>query len=232
MVSTWQMSRNIKSNSTSRILYLGLELPEALKAQNAIHYPIIQIVPRPLDAKEIQEAFCAIPEYSHLIFTSRTTVHLFFEALTFFNFKLSHLQTKQCIAVGKSTAQTLQQYGIKAMIIARDETAEGIVEELKQLCCQDAYFFWPHSAHSRSVITNFLRQIQLKCRECLLYETHPILPQDSLPDLSQLDEIIFTSPSTVDAFIAIFGQLPTGIRLTSIGPITHARLSKACLASF
>ena len=46
-------------------------------------------------------------------------------------------------------------------------------------------------------------------------------------NLLEFDEIFFTSPSTVDGFLNIFGAFPkNGPRLVSIGPITKAYLEK------
>ena len=47
-----------------------------------------------------------------------------------------------------------------------------------------------------------------------------------LPDLNLCDEIVFTSPSTVDAFIDLCGSLPEDIQLTPIGPITKNKLKE------
>ena len=214
------------THASHRILYLGLELSDTFKAKDAVHFPIIQIVPYPLDAHKIKEAFFLIPNYTHIVFTSKTSVRLFFEALTFYQFNTEEqLHQKTFITVGKSTAQALQQYGIKADVIARTETAEGIIEELAQIECSKAYFFWPHSAHSRPIITDFFKENRINYHDCQLYETHPIMPSEDLPDLSQFDEIVFTSPSTVDAFIALFGELPTDKRLTAIGPVTQKHMN-------
>lgn len=211
-----------------RILYLGIVLPEALKAKNVIHYPIIEIVSRSLDTKEIQETFSAIPEYTHLILTSQPATHLFFKNLLGFNFNREAVLKKQFICVGKATARTLEQYGIQAHVVAREETAEGIVNELEQMDCKETYFFWPHSAHSRPVITNFFKRQQIKYRECCLYDTRPKRHPHIHVDFAHVDEIVFTSPSTVDAFIEIFGPLPAHIRLTSIGPVTQTHITNFC----
>jgi uroporphyrinogen-III synthase len=44
------------------------------------------------------------------------------------------------------------------------------------------------------------------------------------PDLNHVQEIVFTSPSTVLAFLEIFGALPKGKKLIAIGPITQQQL--------
>jgi uroporphyrinogen-III synthase len=211
----------------NNVLYLGLELPPILKNKNAIHYPIIKIVPYPIETQEIQIAFRDIPNYTHLIFTSKSTVYIFFQYMASFGFTLEQLHGKDFIAVGQATAKVMQEHGIEATIVPTEETAEGIVRELRSLSLEQAHIFWPHSALSRRILTEFFEKHSLCYTECLLYETQPHCPALPVPDFSQIDEIIFTSPSTVNAFIEIFGELPKGIKLTSIGPITQSLL-KIC----
>ena len=62
-------------------------------------------------------------------------------------------------------------------------------------------------------------------KECALYDTVTYLPTPQL-NLVEFDEIIFTSPSTVDAFVEIFRELPSDINLIAIGPITEDYLSE------
>lgn len=218
------LNDDLKICSAPRILYLGLELPLAFAQKNAVHFPIIQIVPYTFDIPRIQQMFSYISEYTHIIFTSKTAVRLFFQALTFYKFNLEQLTQKIFIAVGKSTAQALQQHQIKADIVACNETAEGIIDELVHIDCTKAYFFWPHSEQSRPIITNFFKQRRIRHQECVLYKTVPITSVEDLPNLSQFDEIVFTSPSTINAFIAIFGKIPENVCKTAIGPITQASL--------
>ena len=218
------LSDHLKTCSSHRILYLGLELPLAFAQKNAVHFPIIQIVPHSFDIPRIQQIFSHISEYTHIILTSKTAVRLFFQTLAFYKFNLEQLTQKIFIVVGKSTAQVLQQYQIKADIVACNETAEGIIEELVQIDCAKAYFFWPHSEQSRPIIANFFKQRRIRYQECVLYKTVPITSVENLPNLSQFDEIVFTSPSTVNAFIAIFGKIPENVCKTAIGPITQACL--------
>jgi len=64
---------------------------------------------------------------------------------------------------------------------------------------------------------------------CDLYQTVFQKP-GPLPDLSKVDEIIFTSPSTIKGFIAAFGAIPTNKKLTCMGPITEEELKKFTLS--
>jgi uroporphyrinogen-III synthase len=106
---------------------------------------------------------------------------------------------------------------------AENETAEGVVELLEKHDFSGAYFLWPHSLLSRPLLSDYLASRKIPCDACVFYETHTRRPA-SLPDLSLYDEIVFTSPSTVDAFVALYGALPTDKLLTPIGPVTAKRL--------
>lgn len=128
------------------------------------------------------------------------------------------------ICVGKKTAEELSKQDFKAHLIAEEETSEGIVEELKKLSfSQPPFFLWPHSALSRPIIKDFLENSTIPFKECILYDTKPH-KMEPIPSFSSIDEIIFTSPSCVDAFLEIFGPLPQNKILTPIGPITKKRL--------
>jgi len=199
-----------------RTLYTGLEVPHGLESHRVFHCPLIQIEPRTKD--QVWDSLKDLETYTHLIFTSKTTARIFG------NYADMREIGAQCvIAVGRSTAKYLRDLGIEVDVVAKEETAEGIVAELKKMKLKEAHLFWPHSALSRSVITDFLRDNHIRFKECEFYDTHLRIPEDP-PELGELDEIIFTSPSTVDAFLQCYGELPTDLVLTPIGPVTAAKL--------
>lgn len=205
------------------ILYLGLNPPRALSNTTIIHYPVIRIVPRSFHSPEIIQAFHYWSKYTHIILTSRNAVQILFAFLPFFGYDAVSLQKKQVIAIGKKTAEVLSLKGIRAAMISQEETSEGIVTELKKMGSQnwcDAFFFWPHSALSRQIISDYLTFEKIPYRACVLYDTYAQRPEP-IPNLDEIDEIVFTSPSCVDAFLQIFGTLRRDKILTSIGPITQ-----------
>ena len=208
-----------------RVLFLGLDLPE--ESQNDphfIHYPLIRIEDYPSNSPAIQESFKEMLYYTHILFTSKSAVHAFFRHFSQFGYKKQHLQGKEVISVGQQTAKVLRSYGIAQPLISSIETAEGMIELLNHLQLENAYMFWPHSAISRTVISQFLIQRKVRFKECVVYDTVINKPLKPI-DLNSIDEIYFTSPSTVDAFIAVFGSLPRDKVLKAIGPITEERLN-------
>lgn len=204
----------------SSILYLGLEVPKQYAYATIVHYPIIQTIPRPLSSPEIQYAFQELPNFTHLIFTSKTAITIFFDYLQKSNMALENLHTKMTIVVGKASAEKLAKWRIKPAIVAAEETAEGLVKELLHLNLQASYVFWPHSALSRPILTDHFHQNRVKHYSCIFYDTCPRI-MHPLPNLDDISEIVFTSPSTVQAFRRIFGSIPNDKKITCIGPITE-----------
>lgn len=207
------------------VLYVGLEPPAlAVEAVNHVHCPLIQIQPRPYVDHEIAATFSRIGEYTHFVFTSKSAVRIFFAYLPLFQDVETCLKGKTFFAVGKGTARELHKHGSENIFTAAQETAEGVVALLEKMNLEHALLFWPHAAGARKILSHFLEEKKIAFEECILYDTKGILPE-VLPDLTTIDEIHFSSPSTIDAFLELFGEIPADKTITCIGPITEAYLS-------
>ncbi len=210
------------------VLYLGTDPSQYLSKLarfTIIHYPVIKIVPRPIDHPKIIEAFSDIDDYSHLIFTSKNAAAVFFDNLSLLPdpIPVSRLHLKTVIAIGKVTASYLSACGLPADLVSSEETQEGLVELLSGMDLGDAYLFMPRSSLSRPMLANFFGERQLRFCACDLYDTVSCASEPK-PDLDQVDEIVFTSPSTVRAFVEIFGSLPRANKCVAIGPVTQKEL--------
>jgi len=194
-----------------RILYTGLTPP----SEEVVHCPLIQIVPRPSSDPMILQMWEYLPHTTHIIVTSKSTVHILFSLLP----KGADLSHIHALAVGKVTASHLKSRGFRSIEVPSEETGEGLVQLIDSKTLKNPFFLWPHSARSRPIISRYLQSRDLPFYDCILYDTITRIP-DPLPDLSQFDEIIFTSPSTVEAFLKAYGTLPNDLCLTPIGPIT------------
>lgn len=154
---------------------------------------------------QIDAALALWPQFTHVIFTSQTTVNYW-----------PGPWDKQTIAIGPATASALQKKGLDPLI-ASDSTQEGIIELISKI---DGYFFLPHSRRARSALTDYMREKGIPFFALDLYDTVFQKP-DPVPNLDDFDEIIFTSPSTVEGFLKIYGRLPKDKKLTPIGPVTE-----------
>ncbi|HSX26625.1 MAG TPA: uroporphyrinogen-III synthase, partial [Chlamydiales bacterium] len=160
---------------------------------------------------QYQQALTLWPQFSHVIFTSQTSVHYW---------PLS-LQNKIILAIGEATARAIQQRNATPLL-APAATQEGVIALLKTL--HPTFLFLPHSRRARPHLAHFLQQQNIHHFLLPLYDTHFQKPEP-VPDLNAFDEIIFTSPSTVEGFLRIYGHLPKDKKLTPIGPITMEALS-------
>jgi uroporphyrinogen-III synthase len=220
--------------SMKRILYLGTD-PTWFKARECfqgdlIHYPVIKIVPRAIDHPEIRSAYADLDHYTHLLFTSKNAVKVFFDHLLQMNRPISSLHNRTVIAIGEVTAAHLASNGLVANHVSLEETQEGVVSLLQDLNLDDAYVFLPRSSLSRPLLVHYLETMQIPTFACDFYDTVPQMLEPR-PNLDKIDEIVFTSPSTVQAFLAIFGALPRDKKCIAIGPITESFLQKSMLVS-
>ncbi len=199
-----------------KVLYLGLKPPNL----TFFHYPVIQIVPREIGT-HIKSCFQKLPLFSHVIFTSKSAVFLFFEIIK--NLKLQ-IKKQKIIAIGEKTALYIRQKGFDCEV-ASTWTQEGVVQLLLQEK-QVERIFWPKSHLSRNVLINYFEKMGLCYLAVDLYDTH-LQKKEPIPNLLDFEEIIFTSPSCVEGFFNIFSKIPQSIKTTCIGPITtKALLSK------
>ena len=204
------------------VLYTGTDPSNLMTEKSVIHCPLIKIEPRSFDEPSIQAVFDDIPKYTHIVFTSKNAVDIFCDFVKSAGFTLSDIHGT-VIAVGQATAKKLKHTGIEVDLVAAAEHQEGIVEELQLLDLQNAYMFLPRSSRSRPVIESFLIETCIRHQTCDLYDTVVNEPK-TLPDLNLIDEIIFTSPSTVLAFLQIFSAIPKDKKITATGPVTEKAL--------
>lgn len=203
-----------------KVLYTGLYSEQINKYQNVIHCPLIEIIPRTFSEDVIHRLTNELPEYTHLIFTSKSAVEIFLKMIP----TIQCIKDKYVISVGKATAYALQRKMVSVDVIAEDESSEGVISSLEAENLGNAHILWPHSSLSRRVIPEYLDSRKINYREWILYDTKS-RKLESLPILCDINEVIFTSPSTIDAFIEIFGSLPSDKTLTCIGPVTKNHLA-------
>lgn len=204
-----------KNLNCKKILYLGLDPTRFVHEGELVHVPLIEIVPRDY-AGELKQAFECLAEYTHVIITSPAAAKLYAHHAS------ARQRSKVYVSVGKGTTQVLQQHGIEVAYTAPHPCAEGIVSLLKELDLTSAHLFFPRSSLGRSVIGDYCTTHHIKLTMIDLYDTRPT--HHPLPDLSQFDEIVFTSPSTVHAFFARAPHHPDRAQCLAIGPITQRTL--------
>ena len=85
--------------------------------------------------------------------------------------------------------------------------------------------FYPHSSLSPEDIPLALQELGFNVLSAVVYNNE--LPKNPRRvNLNHFKRIVFTSPSTIDNFIKLYGKLPENTEFITRGPITHAHLEE------
>lgn len=128
------------------VLYLGLDPSHFETLGQIVHYPVIKIKPRKVSFKNLNL-------YSHIIFTSKTAVKLFFQ-----NVAKENIKGKVLIAVGEITAWYLKEQGFQPQLIAEEETQEGIISLLEKINLEKVFILLPRSSIARPILDDYLKR--------------------------------------------------------------------------
>jgi uroporphyrinogen III methyltransferase/synthase len=192
------------------------------KGARVLYIPTIEI--RAVEPnKRLQDAIKNISNYYVIIFTSVNSVSIFFNKLMEAGKDTRTLRDIKIIPIGRATATLLTMRGITPDFIPQTYTSEGIVEILKKLKIKGNRFLLPRAETGRDVLIEFIKKQGGICDVIPIYKT--TLPKKGVALTEKPDVITFTSSSTVDNFVAIYGkQILEKALIASIGPITSETL--------
>lgn len=207
-----------------KILYLGTDETFAIDGYEVIHYPVITLIPRSFEEEKTQDCLKKLPVFTHVFFTSKNAVDIFFNLAS----EAIKILEKKCVSIGPATTAALQKRGITPLWEAALSSQEGIIEEMKKYSWDKAYIFYPRSSLARSVLSSYLEDSKIAYEALDLYDT-VCQAKAPMPCLEEIDEIFFTSPSTVEGFFKIFPLIPLGKKIRFQGAVTEASFnSKTC----
>jgi len=215
-----------KAIAITRAAQQSKEFGEILaeKGARVLYMPTIEIIPLEPN-KKLRKAIDNISAYNALIFTSVNSVSVFFNSLMETGKDTRALRDIKIIPIGPATASLLEMKGISADFIPNNYTSEGIIEILQKLKLKENRFLLPRAERGRDVLTEFIKKHGGKCDVIPVYKT--IVPKQNVFPSEKPDVVTFTSSSTVDNFITIYGkQILKKTLIASIGPITSATLRK------
>jgi uroporphyrinogen III methyltransferase/synthase len=203
-------------------LRLGGLLSE--KGAQVIYVPTIAVT-RIEPNRRLAKAIDNIDSYFCIIFTSVNGVSAFFDTLSVRGLDMRALAGIKILPIGHATASLLESKGIIPDLMPKEFTSEGIIEVLGQLDIRDCKFLLPRAEEARDVIVEYVRRKGGSCEVIPVYKT--LLPEPP-PKLAEKPDIItFTSSSTVNNFVKLFGTRVLGQSLiASIGPVTTKTLEK------
>ena len=199
-------------------LYLGTSLDFFSSDKKVIHYPVIRLIPKSIKEEKVCSCLNKLTSFSHVLFTSKNCVEILWDLCHQLSIDPSASLQDKCISIGPSTSSILRSKGVEPLLEALESTQEGMIASLEgvELKC----VFYPRSSLARSLLSNYLIEKNIPHELLDLYDTVYQEPAHK-PSLEEIEEIVFTSPSTVDGFFKIFQKIPEGIKVSFQGPVTE-----------
>lgn len=198
-------------------------LTEQLKSLGAtvVELPAIEITPA--DPEPLDSAIRNLANYDWIVFTSTNGVAAFMDRLDALELDSSTLFGVQVAAIGRATAERLQERGVRVDAVPERFIAESVVAELASLGIAGKRILLPQAEIARDTVAAGLRNAGAKVDVVIAYRT-------TLPDghdvehvrqlVAGIDIATFASPSSVRNALALAGGSLPATRVVCIGPVT------------
>ena len=136
------------------------------------------------------------------------------------------------ISIGDTTTEALHNTGIKDVIQVEEDNRFGIIkwfekekEKYDEANARYEDIIYPHSSLSPEDIPLALQELGFSVKSFVAYKN--VMPEHPrLVNLNHFKRIVFTSPSTIDNFIELYGKLPENTEFITRGPITQQHLEE------
>ncbi|MDF1814803.1 MAG: uroporphyrinogen-III C-methyltransferase [Verrucomicrobiales bacterium] len=177
------------------------------------------------DYREFAKMVIEAHTYEWLIFTSPNAVEYFFDA--FYKAREDAREIGGCriAAVGPGTKAKLAEYHMGVDMMPDIHVAEELAAKFESdVSVENTTMLWVRAKDARDVLSSRLIEAGAILDEGIAYQT---VPETEDPTGSRkrfenegADIITFTSASTVECFLDLGLEMPAGIKIASIGPIT------------
>lgn len=200
-----------------KILYTGLVCPQS---EEYVHTPLIHILP-PHDEEALEVAAAALGDDDILLFTSRFAVRYWSEAMRRAQVGWGG---SRIVSIGDTTTRELIRQGAARVEQVAIDNSYGVIEHFRHIAPDHSVVF-PRSEIALPLIPDGLRAMGFEVKVVTAYRN--VMPAEvRRVDLHEIDTIVFTSPSTVDRFLELYGALPVDKEYRTRGLITQNYLNK------
>jgi uroporphyrinogen III methyltransferase/synthase len=203
-------------------LFTGTVRPDYSVVGKITHTPLIT-VEKNTDESLLQTLKASMESFQWIVFTSRYGVRYFFELFEELKFDMRCLGNVRIASVGKVTSAELAKHHLYPDVESETESAEGLITYFKQTGLTDHNILLPRSNKGLKHLSDALTQLGNRITDLPVY-VNSINRKAKKLDLTEFRKIVFSSPSGVDAFKELYGELPEGILLAAKGKTTGNKL--------
>ena len=205
-----------------KVLVTGTSAEPYRRLGEVVHTPLIRIA-GPSDWGPLDAALDQLAGYSIVALTSRYAVTMLVQRLLARGADGRRLAHARLAVVGAATAAALRAHGLAADLVAQPETGAGLLAALRAAePLAGVRVLLPRSQLADAALPEALGATGAEVTAVTAYRTLPVAAPVQV-DLAACDAVLFTSPSTVQAFRQLYGTaLPAPLQLWCRGPRTRA----------
>jgi len=205
-------------------LYTGNEYTGPKINGKIINQPLFEVAELE-DKTEVIAEINQLNSFDWIIFTSRYAVKYFFDTLKEQGKDTRSLCRLKIASIGASTTKALNARGIFPDLEPTEDSSYGMLESFAKLTGEKGRILIPRSEKALPIIPDGLTAQGWEVKSLIAYRNQ--MPENLKPlDLTQFAGIIFASPSCVDNFIKLYGELPAGKELITMGRVTESKLNE------
>lgn len=200
-----------------RILLPGMHPQKYKHLGIIVHRPLIKSVPLD-DYTQADRVLKRLNTFDWIVFTSTNGVNFFFQRLNAINLDTRAVGTTKVSAIGKTTAEKLKTFGVLADMQPKLESSVGLLEEFQKVSVKDKRILLVRPKVGSSMLLDGLADVGAIVETVVVYRNVDIEPEET--DFAFIDQILFTSGSTIRAFLKRYGSVPAGIKVYCLGQPT------------
>ncbi len=182
-----------------------------------IHRPLIKSVPLD-DYAQADKVLKRLNTFDWIVFTSTNGVEFFFQRLNAVGLDTRSIGTAKAAAIGKTTAEKLKTFGVLVDMQPSLESSTGLLEEFKKVSVKGKKILLVRPKVGSSMLLDCLADTGAAVEAVVVYRNVDIEPEET--DFDFIDQILFTSGSTVRAFLKLYGCVPDGVKVYCLGQPT------------
>ena len=201
-----------------RVLLLGNHPERYTTLGTIVHRQIIECVEAD-DTEQTKQALQNASSYDWIIFTSGNGITFFFKKLYTLGMDARIFANTKFGVIGNASKERLIEFGIKADLTAKTESSKGLLDAFSKTDVKGKSILLPQAEISSEELPNGLFDRNADVEKLVVYKT--IEREIDDVDLDYIDRVLFTSGSTVRAFVKKFGSVPDHIKALCLGVPTQ-----------
>jgi uroporphyrinogen III methyltransferase/synthase len=180
-----------------------------------IHRPLIKSVPLD-DYTQADKVLKRLNTFDWIVFTSTNGVEFFFQRLNAVGLDTRSIGTVKVAAIGQTTAEKLKTFGVLVDMQPNLESSTGLLDEFKKVSVKGKRILLVRPKVGSSMLLDGLADAAIEA--VVVYRNIDIEPEET--DFDFIDQILFTSGSTIRAFLKLYGSVPDGVKVYCLGQPT------------